>query len=59
MGSGNVCIIVTMVSQSYMKLLEWVNYLAVVYNDWVINFPLQYINGWGYLSYDISMGGDI
>jgi hypothetical protein len=27
--------------------------------QWMGVFKLLYINGWGYLSYDISMGGDI
>jgi hypothetical protein len=36
-------------------LLERVDFSAFRY-DWVINFPPQYINGWGFSSYDILMG---
>ena len=41
-------------------LLEyWVDLFSFQVYDWVINFPLQYIDGWGFLRYDISIAAHI
>jgi len=36
--------------------LKWVNFLSFQMYGWIVNCPLQCVNGWGFLNYDISIG---
>jgi len=35
--------------------LEWIYFFSFQKYDWVVNFPLRFINGWGFLRCDISV----
>ena len=49
------------INQTYKKvftdvLLEWADFYSFQIYEWIISFPLQYINGWWFISYVISVG---
>jgi hypothetical protein len=49
------------INQTYIKvftdvLLEWADFYSFQIYEWIISFPLQYINGWWFISYVISVG---